>query len=201
MHTATNNTLSGFTNRKQLRSNGDRRVIDSNVNPSDASLTNNRRLDFVNAMNAAVTGVNLITTDGRAGRFGITVSAMSSVSADPPMLLACINRRSPVCSAILSNQVYCVNVLSTSQSSLADVFAGKAGRGKPYDFSIGQWERSSIGVPRLVEATSTFDCELEHAYDTGSHKIFVGRVTTAKEGSGSPLLYTNRNYGFPCRWE
>ena len=51
---------------------------------------------FVEGMRGAVTGVNIVTTDGAAGRFGVTVSAFSSVSAEPPMVLVCINQRSPV---------------------------------------------------------------------------------------------------------
>ena len=201
MHAVTNNTPLTFTDHKRISSNVHNHLTAGNIAARETPRTNIRRQDFINAMSAAVTGVNLITTDGRAGRFGITVSAMCSVSADPPMLLACVNRRSPACSAILSNQVYCVNVLSTRQRNLADAFAGNTGQSRPYDFSIGQWERSSNAVPRLADATSTFDCVLEHAYDAGSHTIFIGHVTTATEGSDSPLLYTDRDYGFASRWE
>ena len=51
---------------------------------------------FVEAMSRSASSVWLVTTDGPAGRHGLTVSAVSSVSAEPPMLLACINRHSPV---------------------------------------------------------------------------------------------------------
>lgn len=47
--------------------------------------------NFIMAMAAAATGVSVTTTEGSAGRFGLTVSAISSVSAEPPMLLACVN--------------------------------------------------------------------------------------------------------------
>jgi len=201
MHAVTNDTQRIFPDLRQSSSNCQSHVAIGNVEASEIPRSNTPKQDFINAMGLAATGVNLITTDGRAGRFGITVSAMCSVSADPPMLLACINRRSPVCSAILSNQAYCVNVLSTRQRRLADAFAGRTGHAKPYDFSFGRWERSANAMPRLADATSTFDCALEHAYDAGSHTIFVGRVTAATQGNDSPLLYTDRNYGFPCRWE
>ncbi len=123
------------------------------------------------------------------------------VSAEPPMLLACINTRSPACAAIRSNQIFCVNVLSTRQRRLANAFAGNADQGNAYDFSIGQWERGFMDVLRLVDAASSFDCALEQSYDAGSHTIFIGRVTASTGGSFSPLLYTNRNYGFPCQSE
>jgi flavin reductase len=159
------------------------------------------REDFVNAMGGAVTGVNVITTDGSAGRFGITVSAVSSVSADPPMVLACINRRSPACTAVRVNEAFCVNVLSARQRQVADTFAGRSPHGKPYNFDNTNWKQGRTGVPRLVDATSTFECVLDTAYDSGSHTIFIGRVVAASEGSGNPLLYTDRAYGYPCRWD
>ena len=157
MHEVMNNTSSFFTDRKQVSSDGNRRAAGRNVLTTDTPLTNTQRQNFINAMSVSVTGVNLITTDGRAGKFGITVSAMSSVSADPPMLLACINKRSPACSAIRLNQVFCVNVLSTRQRQLASSFAGSSEQGNAYDFSIGRWKQTSINVPRLTDATSSFD--------------------------------------------
>lgn len=160
-----------------------------------------KREDFVNAMSGAVTGVNVITTDGPAGRFGITVSAMSSVSADPPMVLVCINRRSPACNALRVNEAFCVNVLSRRQRQVADTFAGRSTSGDPYDFASLRWKQGMTGAPRLLEATSAFDCVLEHTYDAGSHTVFIGRVVAASEGGESPLLYTGRTYGYPCRWD
>jgi flavin reductase len=159
------------------------------------------RRDFVEAMAAAVSGVNVITTDGPAGRFGLTVSAMCSVSADPPTVLACIHRKSPVRSAILRNQVFCVNVLATRQHWLANTFAGVAQAGHAYDFAAARWERGVNEVPRLVDAVANFDCLLENAHEAGSHTIFVGRVAATLHQTGKPLLYTNRHYGLPLTWD
>lgn len=158
------------------------------------------RQDFVDATSSTVTGVNLITTNGLAGRFGLTISAMSSVSADPPMLLACINQKSPMCHAILVNRHFCVNVLSTYQHHLARIFAGIVETGGAYDFDAAQWELGTANVPRLIDAVSTFDCVLENAQNAGSHRIFIGRVTAATAHKSTPLLYTTRSYGFPLTW-
>jgi len=67
---------------------------------------------FVEAMAAAVSPVSIVTTNGPAGRFGLTVSAVTSVSADPPLVLACINKKSPLLSAIRTNKLFCINMLS-----------------------------------------------------------------------------------------
>ena len=201
MQAATANPPRTSVNHKHISGRAHEQEGGRNVLGRETAAKNARREVFVNAMSAAVTGVNLITTDGRAGRFGVTVSAMCSVSADPPILLACVNRRSPACSAILSNQVFCVNVLSIRQRNLADVFAGRTSQDTAYDFSLAQWDQGSNAAPRLAGATSTFDCQLEHAYDSGSHKILVARVTAATKGSETPLLYADRAYGIPCQPE
>jgi flavin reductase (DIM6/NTAB) family NADH-FMN oxidoreductase RutF len=176
-------------------------VVAGTAPPSMPWIKSAQREQFVKAMSSAVTGVNVITTDGPAGRFGITVSAMSSVSADPPMVLACINRRSPACDAVRANEVFCVNMLSRRQRHVADTFAGRPTSGEPYDFASAKWALGMTRAPCLVDASSAFECVLEHAYDAGSHTIFIGRVVATSDSGESPLLYSDRTYGYPCRWD
>ena len=149
---------------------------------------------FVKAMRGAATGVNIVTTDGDAGRFGVTVSAFASVSANPPAVLVCINKKSPACSAIRENGSFCVNVLSTKQRSLADIFAGFSADGDAYDFANGSWTKSDTGSPMLQGSVSNFDCRVGSAFDVGTHTILVGFVTSVEQSEASPLLYTNRSY-------
>jgi flavin reductase (DIM6/NTAB) family NADH-FMN oxidoreductase RutF len=131
---------------------------------------------FIVAMGRLVTGVTVVTTDGPAGRFGITVSAFSSVSADPPLVLACVNRKSPVVAAVLANGVFCINVLADAHRHVADTFAGRNSVGKSYDFDIGVWGAAVTGAPLLGDAAATFDCFLDSWQDAGSHRIFIGKV-------------------------
>ena len=152
------------------------------------------RDDFVAAMRCVTSGVNVVTTDGEAGRFGLTVSAMTSLSAEPPMLLACINLNSPACAAVRDNGQFAVNVLKTSQRELADTFAGFPADGKPYDFERATWRNGRRGVPLLEDALASFDCAVEAAHEHGSHTLFVGRVVGVSARDDVPLLYGNRNY-------
>ena len=151
--------------------------------------------NFISAMGAAATGVSVITTEGMAGRFGLTVSAISSVSAEPPMLLACVNRKSPAVAAIDQNGRFAVNVLGLNSRDVAEVFAGRPKTGKPYDFERHVWEEGATGMPVLAEATASFECEIECSQDAGSHRIFIGRVVNAKRNSAEPLVYCNRAFG------
>jgi flavin reductase len=146
---------------------------------------------FVNAMRGAAAGVNIVTTDGVAGRFGLTVSAFSSVSAEPPSVLVCVNRQSPACEAIRRNRQFCVNVLSANQYELANT-------GDAYDFSQGSWQQLATSSPLLDEAVASFDCTLGTAIDAGTHTIFIGLVCAAAGGSANPLVYANQSYRRAC---
>jgi flavin reductase (DIM6/NTAB) family NADH-FMN oxidoreductase RutF len=159
------------------------------------------RADFVAAMASAVNGVGILTTDGPAGRFGITVSSVASVSADPPMILVCVNQRSPVHDAIRENGMFAVNLLAGSQRELADTFAGHPSAGEAFGFTGDAWPPGATGAPRLSDAVSAFDCVLEQSHAAGSHTVFIGRVVATTGNGGDPLLYTARSYGIPCRWK
>jgi flavin reductase (DIM6/NTAB) family NADH-FMN oxidoreductase RutF len=158
---------------------------------SDQSIS---RESFINAMGAAATGVNVVTTEGVAGRFGITVSALSSVSADPPLLLICVNRKNPSVAAITQNGRFAVNILSEDQSEIAQSFAGRPITGEAYDFSEQDWRAHESGLPQLIRASAFFTCEIESIHDAGTHRIFIGMVMHAERGARAPLIYANRNY-------
>ena len=151
--------------------------------------------NFIAAMGAAATGVSVVTTEGLAGRFGLTVSAISSVSAEPPMLLACVNRKSPAVAAMDRNGRFAVNVLGFNNKDVAEVFAGRPQSGKPYDFDRHSWEEGAMGQPLLSDATASFECEIECSQDAGSHRIFIGRVVNARRNGAEPLVYCNRAFG------
>ena len=149
---------------------------------------------FTAAMAQAATGVSIVTTDGVSGRFGMTVSAIASVSAEPPLVLACINRRSPMIEAIGENRVFCVNLLNTKQRAFADKFAGRPHAGDPYTFEDAHWGREITGAPVLIGALAQFDCTLESSHDAGSHRVFIGRVHHAGSTQNAPLVYNAREY-------
>ena len=160
-------------------------------------MTDPLRTTFIDAMSRVVTGVTIVTTDGPAGRFGQTVSAICSVSADPPMVLCCINGKSPICDAIRENGRYAVNVLAAGQSTISEVFAGRSAEHGRFDFEVGDWSNDEYGLPWLDEAVASFSCDLDNAYPAGSHLIFVGKVLEVGHADRTPLLYMTRSYGQP----
>src|SRR4030088_3827666 len=104
------------------------------------------RAQFLDGMSRAAFCVNVVTTDGPAGRAGVTVSAMSSVSADgnSPTVLVCIHHQSRTAAAIVENGVFCLNILRDDQSDIADRFGGGGLRGGD---KIRYW-RGGGGGPR-----------------------------------------------------
>ena len=142
--------------------------------------------------------VAVATTDGEAGRFGVTVSSLTSVSADgdQPSLLLCVHHLSPVGAAILKNRAFCANLLAEDQQDLSNLFAGRGGTGDHADrFTRTTWEKGELEQPCLAGATATFECRLATALLWETHHIIVGRVTAVRlSDNPSALLYGQRAY-------
>lgn len=153
-----------------------------------------RAEDFVAAMGLVATGVSVVTTDGPAGRFGLTVSAVSSVSAEPPLVLVCINRKSPAVAALEANGVFAVNLLAAAHQAYAETFSGRPREGNPFDFANHDWREGETGLPLVTDATAVFECAMHDRLDAGTHRIFIGRVLAAHRGQPDPLVYCNRAF-------
>ena len=157
------------------------------------------RDQFLESMSHAASTVNIVTTDGPLGRAGVTVSAMCSVSADPPSLLVCVNQSARSCEAIRGNGVLCVNVLKDDQFYISDTFAGRIKTEDGDKFSCAAWKTSETGAPVLDGALAAFDCKISSYFQSGSHIIFVAEVQGIEAGSGHPLIYAKRAYGTPLK--
>jgi flavin reductase (DIM6/NTAB) family NADH-FMN oxidoreductase RutF len=160
------------------------------------------RARFLGGMSQAAATVNVVTTDGPGGRAGVTVSAMSSVSADTerPTLLVCVHHLAPAAAAILENGVFCVNVLRDDQSYISDTFAGRFSGQLTDKFDCTQWVTQATGAPRVADPLVAFDCRMMSHDRIGTHYIFFGEVEDIFNGErGSPLIYANRAYGATTR--
>lgn len=153
---------------------------------------------FLGGMSFAAATVNVVTTDGPAGREGVTVSAMSSVSADTPRptLLVCVHHESATAAAILANGVFCVNVLQEEQSHISDTFAGRHRDRYADKFDVADWTAQSTGAPRVIDPLVAFDCAVVSSEKVGTHHVFIGEVQDIfLAPAGSPLVYAKRAYG------
>lgn len=152
---------------------------------------------FRAAVSGVATPVTVVTSDGAAGRVGLTVSAMSLVSMNPPMVLVCIDQKSPANPIIQGNAAFRVNVLGVTHDHVSDTFAGRPWPGKaPWDFTCGDWDLQADGGPRLVDAVASIDCSLHSVATAGTHNIYLGRAVEAQQTDREPLIYLKRSY---CR--
>lgn len=156
------------------------------------------RAAFLEGMSRAATFVAVATTDGAAGRFGVTISSLTSVSADgaQPSLLACLHHLSPAANAILQNRAFCANLLHEGQEEVANLFAGRGGDGgHDARFARAAWEPGPQGQPMLTGATAIFECRLATAMLWETHYILVGHVHEIRLSEDpATLLYGQRAY-------
>ena len=151
--------------------------------------------DYRNAMARLGAAVNIVTTDGAAGRHGLTVSAVCSISDDPSTLLVCINRESRGYSAVRENGVLCVNVLGPGHADLSSRFARTSAR---IDERFGDpklWTKMASGSPRLRDATVCLDCKVNLVLDVGTHGMFICEATEVLFGPDcAGLVYFDRSF-------
>lgn len=152
------------------------------------------RTEFRDAMARVCAPVNVITTNGPAGRGGFTATAMCSVTDEPPTLLVCMNGKSAQCGLFLENRRFCVNVLTHDHRDLAGYFAGRQSD-MAARYAAADWVEMPSGSQALADAIVSFDCRLSEARLVGTHHIFIGRVTDIRSRQdGDALLYFDRTY-------
>ncbi len=158
------------------------------------------RGQFLQGMSCAANTVNVVTTDGVAGRAGVTVSAMASVSADgdAPTMLVCVHHLAAAAQTILDNGCFCTNILRDDQSFISDTFAGRLTTKDGDKFSCADWMAMKTGAPRVKDPLTAFDCRVKSSERVGTHFVFVGEVQEIFVASGgNPLIFANRSYGSP----
>ena len=148
-------------------------------------------MHFRHVVGHLASGVTVLTTSHGGHRYGMTASSVPSLSADPPMMLACINSAVPTCDAVSRSGRYVVNILSEGQGDLAHQFA-TAARDKYRDVGV---HLGLGGMPLLTEALAHVECEVEEKIVGGSHSIFLGRVVSASASAGQPLTYFRGGFG------
>jgi flavin reductase len=138
--------------------------------------------------------VNVVTTDGPAGRGGFTASAVCSVTDDPPTLIVCVNLASRQNEIIRSNRVLCINTLGAAHTDIAALFSTRelpiAQR-----FATGNWSTLVTGAPVLEDAIAAFDCRVVERLERGTHSVIFCEVQAVRvRQDDEPLLYLDRRY-------
>jgi flavin reductase len=150
---------------------------------------------FREAMSRVGAAVHIVTTDGRAGLAGVTASAVTSITVEPPMMLFCINKSSRSAVKVIENGVFCINTLARADQGLSDIFAGRTGLKPEERFAGTQWTVLSSGAPVLASALVAFDCRLVEAKPVGTHLMMIGTVEAIEIApKAEALMYAHREY-------
>lgn len=117
--------------------------------------------------------VSIITTVSSSGRLhGATVSAVTSLSKTPPMLLVCLDAGSDTLAALEVGRDFLVHIVSDAQKDVAMAFAGKGAE----KFEKTRWTPTPTGLPKFDNATVVFECTVESLLPGGDHTIVVGTI-------------------------
>ena len=153
----------------------------------------NAAAQFKRGMRSLAGAVCIITSRHGGRRYGMTATAVCSATAEPPTVLACVNRVTSTYLAIADSQVFCVNVLRHEDQDLSGLFS--SAQKVDERFRAEHWVELATGSPVLLNALVAFDCRDVNRLAHGTHTIFHGEVAQLQIGrKGKPLLYSDGQY-------
>lgn len=143
---------------------------------------------FRNALGKFATGVTIITASWNGEIRGMTANAFMSVSLHPKLVVVSINEKAKMNDFVKNGGKYAVNILTEEQKTLSQIFAGQLKEEIDVEF---QWVNDH---PILPQSLAYILCEVENAYVTGDHILYIGKVTNLSINEGSPLLFYEGKY-------
>ena len=122
---------------------------------------------------------------------GLTVNSFTSVSLDPPLVLACVARTSSSLETLEACENFIINVLHIDQEDISKVFSSRV----EDRFSKIEWTQGQNGAPAIDTALAVIECSQHAVHDGGDHIILVGQVQRANyDSQKDPLLYFGGKY-------
>lgn len=135
----------------------------------------------------------VLTVDAGGQRLGLTVSAVVSLSLEPPLVGVGVSRQSAMHELLREAGGFALSLLAGDQEAVAQHFA----RGVP---PFAHWHgiatrEGAEGAPLIEDALGWLECRTQAAHDAGDHTFFVGEVLAAEEGRpAAPLVYLGQRY-------
>ncbi len=137
------------------------------------------------------TGVTIVAASGADGPAGATANAVSSLSIEPMLMLACLDRGSRTLLAVQAADRFAVNVLHAGQEQTARAFATKAPVPEKW---VGVAWSERDGVPAIDDALAWISCDLRDVIAAGDHVIVTGEVRDLETSGGDPLVFYGGEY-------
>jgi flavin reductase (DIM6/NTAB) family NADH-FMN oxidoreductase RutF/DNA-binding transcriptional regulator YhcF (GntR family) len=140
------------------------------------------------------TGVAVITTRWQGATFGMSASAVASLSLEPPMLLICLHARSATQAAVSGSRMFCVNILAEEQGDIARHFARPHSAGDK--FASTPIRDGALGLPLIRDALAWLECRVQSEVQGATHRVFLSEVAHAQARPGAaPLAYYRGAFG------
>jgi flavin reductase (DIM6/NTAB) family NADH-FMN oxidoreductase RutF len=148
---------------------------------------------FRSVLGRFASGVTIVTTVDDAGTdHGMTVSAFSSLSLEPPLVLFCVDHAASMYERLLAHPGVGISILSSTQEAYSRRFADQQQEEQRFDGIA--YTRGESGVVLLDDALAYLECRIVAHHDSGDHTIFIASVEQAEPREGRPLLYYRGGY-------
>ena len=149
--------------------------------------------EFKQALSLWASSVSIVTTQSaQFGVQGMTVTAFSSVSMQPPQILVCLNANADTVSGIDDSGVFAVNFLTRLQESTSNQFAGASNQAQR--FADNAWQAANNGAPLLNDSLVSLACRVVEKVRAGTHWVIIAEIEQSICREGEPLLYYRGGY-------
>jgi flavin reductase (DIM6/NTAB) family NADH-FMN oxidoreductase RutF len=150
---------------------------------------------FKTAMRGFAGACSLITVGQGADATGLVVTSGVSLTAEPPMVLACINRSASSWSLLQKEGFFGWSALGAGHQAVAERFSGVGGLRGPQRYDGADWVATVESTRLLADAPLAFGCAVDEMLDRGTHSILIGRVLQIRTTPGQGgLIYWNGTY-------
>ena len=149
--------------------------------------------DFRSAMRRLASAVGVVTAIGEDGPTGMAATSITSMTADPPSVLVCVNRTASIHACLSVGAPFNISILSHHQSDVSAASGGKLAR--ELRFTIGCWTPDFRGLAMLDEAQANLCCTADVIMPYGTHSVVIGKVEAVRlSGVVKPLIYQDGQY-------
>ena len=153
--------------------------------------------NFKHALSQWASGVSVVTYPVEGGSIsGVTVSAFSSLSMEPPLILVCIQNASASSLWMEKTKKFCVNILTENQIEASKIMSNPIADRSAFLKDLGC--REAFDHPLIIpDCMANLICELESIHSGGDHKICIGKVVKIEVSDHKrPLLYFSKDYHY-----
>jgi flavin reductase (DIM6/NTAB) family NADH-FMN oxidoreductase RutF len=149
---------------------------------------------FKKSMRLLAGGVCIVASAKDGERLGLTMTAVCSLTLDPPTLIVCVNRDAGAHAMMRLTRRISVNLLGADHVELAELFSSSSFKGAER-FDCAKWNDMESGVPALADALAVLDCEIIEEKAVGQHTVFFCKVKAARlQPEKEPLVHFNRQF-------